>query len=171
MQPALEQEFVEYVTARMPALRRLAYTLCGDEHRGDDIVQQAMTRLYTHWRRASAATNIDHYVRTILVRVYVDERRLAWSSRVRLSADPPDLPSAGGPDIEERALLRECLAQVPRRQRAVLVLRYLYDLPIDEVAQTLGCSTGTVKSQTSHGLAALRRLLARQELAAQGSGG
>jgi RNA polymerase sigma-70 factor (sigma-E family) len=154
----------------MPALRRLACALCGDEHRGDDIVQQAMTRLYTHWRRASAANNIDHYVRTILVRVYIDERRLAWSSRVRLSADPPELPAVDGPDVEERSLLRECLAQVPRRQRAVLVLRYLYDLPIEEVAQTLGCSTGTVKSQTSHGLAALRRLLATQELTAQGSG-
>ena len=170
MQPAQEREFVEYVTARLPALRRLAYALCGDEHRGDDIVQQAMTKLYTHWRRASAATSLDNYVRTILVRVYLDEKRLAWSSRVRLSASPPDVPAPEGPDLADRAMLRDCLAKVPRRQRAVLVLRFLYDLPIDEVAQALGCSTGTVKSQTSHGLATLRRLMGPRSVAALGNG-
>jgi RNA polymerase sigma-70 factor (sigma-E family) len=170
MQPALEREFVEYVTARLPALRRLANALCGDEHRADDIVQQALTRLYIHWRRASAATNVDNYVRTMLVRVYLDEKRLAWSSRVRLSASPPDMAAPAGPDLDDRALLRDCLAKVPRRQRAVLVLRFLYDLPVEEVARTLGCSAGTVKSQTAHGLAALRRLLGPRSVAALGNG-
>jgi RNA polymerase sigma factor (sigma-70 family) len=61
--------------------------------------------------------------------------------------------------LEDRSVLREALAQVPKRQQAVLVLRFIYDLPIAEVAEILGVTAGTVKSQTSHGLTALRRLL------------
>lgn len=58
MHSAMEQEYVEYVTARMPALRRLAYALCGDRHRADDIVQQAITRLYAHWGKANRADKL-----------------------------------------------------------------------------------------------------------------
>lgn len=170
MHSATEQEYVEYVTARMPALRRLAYALCGDRHRADDIVQQAITRLYAHWAKATRADNIDGYVRTILVRAYLDEKRLAWATRVRLSTSPPDRPAPEGPDLDERAMLQHALAKVPRRQRAVLVLRFVYDLPVEDVASALGCSPGTVKSQTSHGLAALRRLLGVQSLAALRNG-
>jgi RNA polymerase sigma-70 factor (sigma-E family) len=170
MDKAQEQEYVEYVTARLPALRRLAYALCGDSHRADDIVQQAITRLYTRWRRAGAATSLDRYVRTMLIRVYLDEKRLGWSSRVRLTPAVPERPAAGAPDVEERELVRAALARVPRRQRAVLVLRFVCDLPVDEVAQTLGVSPGTVKSQTSHGLAALRRIFAAQAHSALRSG-
>jgi RNA polymerase sigma-70 factor (sigma-E family) len=147
-------------------LRRLAYALCGDPHRTDDIVQQAITKLYVHWGKARAADHIDQYVRTILVRAYLDETRLAWATRVRLSASPPERVAPPGPDLDERAVLRQALAQVPRRQRAVLVLRFVYDLSVEDVASALGCSTGTVKSQTSHGLAALRRLLGARSLAA-----
>ena len=68
--------------------------------------------------------------------------------------------------MEDRSVLRAALARVPRRQQAVLVLRFIYDLPVTEVAEILGVSTGTVKSQTSHGLTALRRLLGEQPLAA-----
>jgi RNA polymerase sigma-70 factor (sigma-E family) len=167
---ATEQEYVEYVTARMAALRRLAYALCGDRHRADDIVQQAITRLYTHWGRASRADNIDGYVRTILVRAYLDEKRLAWATRVRLSTSPPERPAPEGADLDDRAMLQRALAQVPPRQRAVLVLRFVYDLPVEDVAAALGCSPGTVKSQTSHGLAALRRLLGARSLAALRNG-
>jgi RNA polymerase sigma-70 factor (sigma-E family) len=170
MRVAQEQEYVEYVTARMPALSRLAYALCGDGHRADDIVQQAITRLYAHWARASAADNLDAYVRTIVVRAYLDEKRLAWATRVRLSTSPPERAAPDGPDLDDRAVLQRALARVPRRQRAVLVLRFVYDLPVEEVASVLGCSPGTVKSQTSHGLAALRRLLGAQSLAALRNG-
>ncbi len=155
-----DAEYVEYVRGRLAALRRLAFLLCGHEARADDLVQQTITNLYVSWAKARAARNIDAYVRTMLVRSFIDERRLAWA-RVRLFGavpEPPPTPMAD--DVEDRAVLREALAKVPKRQRAVLVLRFLWDLPVDEVAEILGCSPGTVKSQTSHGLATLRRLLA-----------
>ncbi|MET8150441.1 SigE family RNA polymerase sigma factor [Actinoplanes sp. NPDC049668] len=165
MRDGSQEEYVEYVTARIPALRRLAYLLAGDEHRADDLVQQTITTLFVKWRRARTATHLDGYVRTMLVRTYLDERRLAWA-RVRLLRETPERPArAGDTGVEDRHVLRAALARVPRRQQAVLVLRFYYDLPVDEVAATLGCSAGTVKSQTSRGLATLRRLLGETELA------
>lgn len=158
MRDAWEREYVEYVTARLPALRRLACLLCGDEHRADDLVQDAITKLYVHWDKARAASNLDAYVRTILVRTFVDERRLAWS-RVRLFATAPDRPDPVGTGADDRALVRAALSRLPARQQAVLVLRFLYDLPVAEVGEILGCSGGTVKSQTHHGLTALRQVL------------
>jgi RNA polymerase sigma-70 factor (sigma-E family) len=166
MQAALEQEYVEFVTARIPALRRLAFSLCGDAHRGDDLVQQTITRLYLSWRRARAATSLDGYARTTLVRTYLDERRLAWARRVTLAPVVPDQAAPDGADLDDRVLLRAALGKVPPRQRAVLVLRFVHDLPVEEVAEILRCSAGTVKSQTSHGLAALRRALGPQALLA-----
>lgn len=158
MRADLEQEYVEYVTARLAAFRRVAYHLTGDADRADDVVQQAVTKLYVHWRRARVADNLDAYARAVLLRVFLDEKRLRWS-QVRLVDVTPELPVLTRDDVEDRALLRAALSQVPPRQRAVLVLRFLDDRPVDEVAQILGCAPGTVKSQTSHGLAHLRRLL------------
>jgi RNA polymerase sigma-70 factor (sigma-E family) len=164
MQAALEKQYVEYVTARMPVLRRMAYALCGDAHRADDIVQQAITKLYVHWRKACSVANLDQYVRKILLRVYLDEKRLAWASRVWLSPTTPDRPADPGPDLDNRAVLRAAMQKVSPRQRAVLVLRFVCDLSVEDVAATLGCSEGTVKSQTSHGLASLRRHLGEKTL-------
>jgi RNA polymerase sigma-70 factor (sigma-E family) len=164
MRDGSEEEYVDYVTTRIPALRRLAYLLAGDAHRADDLVQQTITTLYVKWRRAQAADHLDAYVRTMLVRTYVDERRLAWA-RVRLFREAPEPPPHSDDGVEDRQVLRAALSQVPRRQQAVLVLRFFYDLSVDEVARMLGCSTGTVKSQTSRGLATLRRLLGERELA------
>src|ERR1051325_11353855 len=73
MRDGSHQEYVDYVTARIPALRRLAFLLAGDEHRADDLVQQTITTPYVKWKRASAADHLDAYVRTMLVRTYVDE--------------------------------------------------------------------------------------------------
>ncbi|MET0419714.1 MAG: sigma factor, partial [Actinoplanes sp.] len=88
-----DADYVDYVSARIPALRRLAYVLAGDAHRADDLVQQTITTLYVKWKRAQAADNIDAYVRTMLVRTYVDEKRRAWS-RVRLFHELPEPPPA-----------------------------------------------------------------------------
>jgi RNA polymerase sigma-70 factor (sigma-E family) len=159
MQPAWEQEYVEYVTAAMPRMRRLAYLLCGDTHRADDLVQQTFTTVYVRWTRIRTVAHLDGYVRTTLVRFFQNEKRRVWSRRVRLTDSVPEPEPRGGPDVEERTVLRAALDQVPPRQRAVLVLRFLCDMPITEVAEVLGCSPGTVKSQSFHGLTTLRRLL------------
>lgn len=169
-----EDDFVEYVTARLPVLRRVATQLAGDAHRGDDLVQQAITRLYTRWRRVSRTEHLDAYVYKILLRVYLDERRLRWST-VRLGTSPADLAhrvaadraTAGVEDpatgVGDRMLLREALALLPPKQRAAVVLRFLADRSIEEVAEILNVSSGTVKSQTHDGLTALRRLLGAQD--------
>jgi RNA polymerase sigma factor (sigma-70 family) len=95
----------------------------------------------------------------MLVRTFLDEKRLRWS-KVRLLGElPTDLAARPGPDTETRLALREALVQVPPRQRAALVLRFYCDLSVEQTADVLGCATGTVKSQTAHGLSALRRLL------------
>jgi RNA polymerase sigma-70 factor (sigma-E family) len=164
MRDPADQEYVDYVTVRMPALRRLAFLLAGDEHRADDLVQQIITTLYLKWHRAQAAEHLDAYVRTMLVRTFMNERRLGWA-RVRLFRDAPEPAPVEDGEIEDRHIVRAALAELPRRQRAVLVLRFLNDLPVDEVAEMLGCSSGTVKSQTSRGLASLRRLLSEREFA------
>jgi RNA polymerase sigma-70 factor (sigma-E family) len=156
---AEEQQYIDYVTARLPALRRVAHLLCGDGHRADDIVQNAITRLYVHWRKARAADNLDAYVRAIVVRTFLNEQRTGWLARVRLVHDMPDQLAPPGPDVETSQVLHAALRRVPPRQRAVLVLRFLYDLPVAEVAEILGCSAGNVKSQTAHGLATLRKHL------------
>ncbi|MFL6075252.1 MAG: SigE family RNA polymerase sigma factor [Mycobacteriales bacterium] len=155
-------EYTAYVTARAPALRRSAYLLCGDWHRADDLVQVTITKLYVHWRRASRADNLDAYTRQILLRSWLDERRLGWFRRVRAAgsaADIPDRPALTS-DPDQRLALRQALSQLPPRQRATVVLRFWEDLSVAETARLLRCSEGTVKSQTAQALTALRRLLA-----------
>ena len=156
-----EAEYVEYVTARLPALHRAAFLLCGgDADRADDVVQSTITRLYQRWRQASRADNVDAYVHRMLVHTFVDEKRRAWS-KVRLLADSTG-ERAVEPHtaVDDRDALVTALRMLPPRQRAVLVLRFLLDRPVEEVADILGCSEGTVKSQTSRGLSLLRDQLA-----------
>ena len=153
-----DDEFTEYISARMMSLRRTAYLLCQDWHRADDLVQAAITKLYVHWGRARAADHIDAYAQTVLVHEFLGERRSAWARRVRLDGQvtPAD---AGTTDHDALIDLRAALVAVPPRQRATLVLRFFCDLNVEQTAQVLGCSPGTVKSQTVKGLAALRRAL------------
>ena len=160
-----DEDYVAYVRARLAALKRLTYLLCGDEHRADDLLQEALTKLYLRWRTARNADHLDRYVRAIVVRTHIDETRRPWF-RVRLFGTVPEQRvSPAGPDAEANATLRLALSRLPAGQRAVIVLRYLCDVPVNEVAPILGCSTGTVKSQTSHGLAKLRHLLDERDFA------
>jgi RNA polymerase sigma-70 factor (sigma-E family) len=154
-----EQEYVDYVQARTQSLRRLAHRLCGEWSAADDLVQECLVALYRHWRNASAADSIDAYVRAMLVHAYLAERKRSWTRWVRPAADvigPPATPLIGA---EHRLDLLAALAKLSRGQRAVLVLRYWEDLDVAQTALALGCSIGTVKSQTSYAIAALRRLL------------
>ncbi len=153
-----DADYSEYVEFRLPALRRLALLLCQDRHRADDLVQQAVIRVYVHWAKASAADNTDAYVNAILVREFLHERRSGWTRRVSVTDHLPEAPILMA-DRDGLMDLQAAVAALPRRQRATLVLRYYCDLNIGQTATTLGCSTGTVKSQTAKALAALRSQL------------
>jgi RNA polymerase sigma-70 factor (sigma-E family) len=165
--PDRDAEFTDYASARLPWLRRVAYLLCGDWHRADDLVQSSITQLYAHWHRASRADSIDAYARRTLVNAYLAEQRAGWARWTI-----PHWFGSGAPDPEPRpdrtataaALdldldLRDALTKLPPRQRATVVLRYYCDLSVEQTAQIMGCSTGNVKSQSARGLATLRNLL------------
>ncbi len=159
-----ELQFAEYFRARRDAVRRTAFLLCGDWHRADDHTQAAFVALHRHWRRIRDKDALDAWVRRTLVRSVVDESRRPWR-RERFTAEPAEMDSGAGraPSADDgvatRHVLVDALRSVPPRQRAVLVLRYLDGLDIAGTAAALGCTEGTVKSQTSHGLAALRTVL------------
>jgi RNA polymerase sigma-70 factor (sigma-E family) len=162
--------YVEFVTARMPWLRRFAFLLCRDWHRADDLVQTAVTKLYANWPRAERMENLDAYTRRILVNSYLAEQRSPWWKRVVVHGDGPvaedGLPTAphlgGEADLEGALDLRAALMRLTPRQRAVLVLRYFDDLSVAEAAAALGCSTGNVKKLTWVALGALRTSLAAE---------
>jgi RNA polymerase sigma-70 factor (sigma-E family) len=156
-----DEEFADYIAARLPSLRRLGYLLCQDWHRADDLAQAAAVRAFTHWSKASRADNIDAYVNAILVREFLHERRSAWMRRVSLT-EPPET-AASQSDYDRSLDLQTAVAALPPRQRAILVLRFYGDLNIYQTADTLGCPPGTVKSQTARALDALRRTMAVSE--------
>ncbi|MFI9783531.1 SigE family RNA polymerase sigma factor [Kitasatospora sp. NPDC051984] len=153
-----ELAFEEYAAARGRQLYRTAYLLCGNRHRAEDLVQATLAKLFAHWRRASRMENLDAYARTVLTRTFLAEQR-KWSVARRLGAlagSPEVSPHA---DSDLRVTLLNALAELPARARAMVVLRYWEDLSVETVADLLGCSTGTVKSQCSRALARLREQL------------
>jgi RNA polymerase sigma-70 factor (sigma-E family) len=153
-----DEAFAEYFVARSDTMRGTAYLLCGDWHRAEDLVQVAFTKLYLAWDRVARHEALDGYVRQTLVRTFLDDRRLGWWRRVRLTGSLPESGSVVH-HTDDRLDLMAALATVPRRQRAVLILRYWEDLSVDETAALLNCSAGTVKSQAARGLATLRTRL------------
>lgn len=157
-----EGEFAEYFRARRDAVRRTAFLLCGDWHRADDHAQAAFVALHRNWRKIRDHSALDAWLRRTLVRSVVDESRRPWRRERFVEAVPETAAAgtAGGQNaVATRVTLVEALRSVPPRQRAVLVLRYFEGLDVAGVALALGCSEGTVKSQTAHGLAALRAVL------------
>ena len=164
-----DAEFTEYVAGRLAAWRRVAYVLCQDWDRADDLVQGAITKLYIGWNRARAADRIDGYAHVVLVREFLGERRSGWSRRVAVDGLVPDLPGRGE-DHDTALDLRAALATLPRRQRATLVLRFYCDMNVDQTAHVLSCSPGTVKSQTAKGLRSLRLALEPAMSRSRGSG-
>jgi RNA polymerase sigma-70 factor (sigma-E family) len=157
-----DERFAAYVSARSRWLRRMAYLLCQDWHRADDLVQTAVTRLYVHWRRAEKVENLDGYTRTVLLRTFFAEQRTLRWRRGGIGSPTPE-PAAAGSDLEAEMDLRNALRNLPPRQRAAVVLRYYCDLSVEQTAEAMNCSTGNVKSQTARGLAALRRVLETEQ--------
>jgi RNA polymerase sigma-70 factor (sigma-E family) len=153
--------FTEYVVAKGPWLRKVAFLLCQDWHRADDLVQNSIIKLYVQWPQASKIENLDGYTRKIVVNAFLSEQRSPWWRRVVLWHEQAEPGSGSIPvaDLDASLDLADALAAIPPRQRATIVLRYYCDLSVDETAMALACSTGTVKSQTARGLEALRRAM------------
>jgi RNA polymerase sigma-70 factor (sigma-E family) len=151
-----DEDFADFYSARFDAARRTAYALCGDWVEAEELAQGGFVRLYAKWPRV-AGGNVDGYLRTILIRLFFDARRRGRAKEL-LVADAPERPdhSRELARVDDQQSLLAALQGVPPRQRATLVLRIVHDLPIEQVARVLGCSTGTVKSQLSRGMQALR---------------
>jgi RNA polymerase sigma-70 factor (sigma-E family) len=155
---AREAAYVEFVATRRDHLRRVAYALCGDWHRADDLLQTALVKLYVAWPRVRRHGAEEAYVRTILVRVSIDEARRPWR-RERPTDTLPDLAADDVTSLEDRSALLDALQALPPQQRATVVLRHLEGLSVTETAKEMRISEGTVKSHTSRGLDALRQFL------------
>jgi RNA polymerase sigma-70 factor (sigma-E family) len=147
--------FPEFVAARGQALQRTAFLLTSDWALAEDLVQTALARAYPRWDRI-VRDDPEAYVRRVLVNTWSSWWRRRWRGEVPSDA----LPDLAGADefasSDRRAAVNDALARLPKRQRAIVVLRYHEDLPEAQVAHLLGIAVGTVKSQASKALAKLR---------------
>lgn len=165
-----EAEFDAYAGARWNRLVRTAYLLTGDHHEAEDLVQSTLAKVFRRWPTIRQLDDPDAYLHRALIN---NNRSRHRRQRVLhlLTPDPPDRPAGPaapggfGPDDDgEHAALAQALAELPPRQRAVVVLRFWEDLSERQVAEVLGCTPGTVKSQASR---ALRKLRAHPALASR----
>jgi len=166
----VEDSFDEFVVNRGPALLRFAYLLTGDRHRAEDLVQEVLAKVHQRWTRIERAEGAEFYVRTALVR-----QNISWWRRRSARSEQPvaEVPDSTVSDDGEQALAARdemwaLLATLPRRQRAVLVLRFYEDMSEADIAASLGVTLGTVKSQCARALAALRTRLAEDGIEAAG---
>lgn len=151
--------FTEFVHARQGHLRRVAYAACGDWHLADDLVQTALARLYVAWPRIQRAGAEEAYARRIILRARVDETRRPWR-REQPGLDGVDRPVVdGSAGLDERDVIVRALQQLPAMQRRTVILRHWIGLSVDQTADELGISPGTVKSHNARAVARLRDLL------------
>lgn len=147
-------DFDEFVAARSHALLRTAYLLTRDHQLAEDLLQTSLTKAWFAWGRMHG--NPEAYVRKIIVNTFNTWWRRRWNGELATDEVPevrvPDATDA----VDAGNDLWEAMGRLPRRQRAVVVLRYFEDLTEAQTAELLGCSTGTVKSQTSKAFAKLR---------------
>jgi RNA polymerase sigma-70 factor (sigma-E family) len=148
--------YEQFVAARSAVLHRTAYLLTGSAADADDLVQTTLIKLYVAWHRVVAASSPEAYARQILVNTFVSGRRPARFTREQLVHTTPDL-AVHDPDPEDRLTVWPHVLALPAQQRAVVVLRYYSGLSEAEIARTLGCAKGTVKSNSSAALTTLRK--------------
>lgn len=149
--------FDAFVRSRRPHLWRAAWLLTGDRHKADDLVQTALGRTYGRYEALGNDHKFEAYVRTTMYRTYVSWWRRRWNAEVP-SDEVPEASTDDGDQAVSIDVVR-ALASLPKMQRAVMVLRFLEDRPVSEVAELLGIAEGTVKAHTSQGRAALRASL------------
>lgn len=167
MSAANEDAFRAFAVSRRPTLRRTAFLLCGDWHLADDLVQTALVKLYVAWPRLRESAPPDAYAQRTLMRCFLDERRRPW--RRESPVDHIDLDRAAAHAENDLLDLGSALGHLPRRQRATLLARFWLDLSVAQTADALGCSEGTVKSQTARALTTLRELLGNPALVTEES--
>jgi RNA polymerase sigma-70 factor (sigma-E family) len=152
--------YAEVFRVHHDAALRLAYLLCGDPHRAEEAVAEAFAKVWPHWQRGRVADERAYLRRAVVNELRSRARRRAVEHR---EADRRKATGRGDPTGQEQALERHglllALAELPARQRAVVVLRFYEDLSEAAIAEVLGMRPGTVKSQTSRGLARLRQIL------------
>lgn len=162
MERRTEESFIEFAAGARSRLRATAYLLCGDWHLASDFVQDGLVRVYVAWPRLVRKGGEHAYARKAVISAVLDAKRKRSSTELP-SADlsRAERPETGAAldlagDVTTRRALLQALAQLPPRQRACVVLRYFEDLSVADTAVALGCSEGTVKSQTARGLDTLR---------------
>ena len=153
---ARDADFSSYMHARQASLLRTAYLLTGDRHTAEDLVQTAFAKLYLTWDKVRDRGSVDGYVRRILVNEHNSLWRRAWKRREHTTEVLPEGSHHDEYDAGARGELWDLVQTLPRKARAVVVLRYYEEMSEAETAEVLGISVGTVKSQTSRALAALR---------------
>jgi RNA polymerase sigma-70 factor (sigma-E family) len=150
-----DREFSAFVSAQRPVLVRLAaLLLTGDRAAAEDVVQTALTRLYVTWPKVRPDT-LNAYARRSVVNAVIDDRRKLFRRRERSQAELPDVTTVESRDVDQTAVIA-LLSTLPARMRAAVVLRYIEGLNAAETADALGCSEGTVRSQSARGLERLR---------------
>jgi len=155
--PLTDEEFTELVHAAWPGLYRTAYLMLGDHQLAEDLVQTALAKTYASWGKVRDREAAPVYARVVLANTAASWfRRRSWRKEHPTETVPEHVTE---PDPSNRPAVVNALRHLPPRQRAVVVLRFYDDLSVREVADALGCSEGTVKSQTSDALARLRTLL------------
>jgi len=157
------EDFTDFVGARWVSLKRYAFLLVGDEREAEDLVQTALAKTYVAWERISAREAVDSYTRTCLTRSFLSSKRRKRLLELPFGVAPEVASTDPLPDAhEDRDELWIALRELAPGQRATLVLRYYEDLSEAEIAHLLGCSRGTVKSQTSKALANMRRTMSAE---------
>jgi RNA polymerase sigma-70 factor (sigma-E family) len=140
-------------------LRTATLLASGDANEAEDLVQTVLLRMYVSWPRIREETR-DAYARKMLVNAHLDERRRPHARHEQNRAEVPDVAVEPASTSDADALVFAALAELPPRMRAAVILRHLHEASVAETAELLGCSEGTVKSQTARGLAHLRARLA-----------
>lgn len=161
------EDFDGYVAVAWQRLLRSAWLLTGDWHRAEDLLQTVLARVYGRWHRLHDGSP-DAYLRAMLATTYLSWWRRRWRGELPTRYLPETPTSDEHSAVEVRHVIGQALAGLPRRQRAVLMLRFHADLTEAETARTLGVSVGTVKSSTSRALTRLRSDPRLRELVGEG---
>ncbi len=157
-----DEDFTVFAGANAAGLRRTAYLLCRDWHLAEDLTQTALARLYMVWPRLDSSTPPLGYVRKILYREFLRYRGRRFTFDV-VTATPPERGQESDPGL--RLTLIDAIGRLPPRDRAIIVARYWEDQSISDVAETLGLTVATVKTQSLRSLARLRSLLGEDLIA------